>query len=83
MSGELHDQYVERLEEFMKAVARKTNTLPSFFDPSPEGDNAHIINKLCDYRKLAELVASGNFNQPDTIKLAKKLAEPIDFNPTQ
>ena len=46
MSGEFAEQYTKRLEEFMKVVADKLNCLPSFADPSPDGDNAHIIKKL-------------------------------------
>lgn len=64
----------EATEDFMVAVASMLGCLPSFADPSPAGDNNHIIQKLADHRSLAIQVAGGNFNQAEVIDLAKRLA---------
>jgi hypothetical protein len=40
------EQYISKLEVFMAEVARELKSLPSYADPSPEGDNAHIMRKL-------------------------------------
>ena len=34
------------LRLFMEAVASELGCLPSYADPSPDGDNAHIMRKL-------------------------------------
>jgi len=45
---EIHNEDIQRkkLLDFMKAVAKEVNCLPSFADPSPEGGNAHIIRAI-------------------------------------
>ena len=48
MSNEFEQRHIKRLEKFMMVVAKKLKCLPSFYDPSPDGDNAHIIKKLDD-----------------------------------
>lgn len=67
--------YQARLENFMQAVADKMNCLPSYADPSPDGDNGHIIQRLDKHKELARLVAEGNFNQGHVINLARDLVK--------
>jgi len=44
-------QYIKALESFMGAVAREVGCLPSFADPTPDGDNAHIIRKIRELKQ--------------------------------
>ena len=43
--------YIKKLEDFMIVVSKEVKCLPSFADPSPTGDNKHIIDAI---RKLKE-----------------------------
>jgi len=48
--ADIHDpaKKIKRLEAFMYAVAEAVGCLPSVADPSPDGGNAHIMQKLRD-----------------------------------
>ena len=46
MRKELDENRPKALIEFMCAVAKEFNCLPCFADPSPNGGNAHIMEKI-------------------------------------